>query len=166
MARSKAVESEAYTYTVVFEPDEEAGGFTVTCPALRGLVTEGDYAGGSPSHGGGRHQGVTSRASASTASRSPSARSTRRTDLRVGDGQARDRDAPSAGASSAPSDQGAGALGLSIDHVTGSHYILYHPGKTQLRVTVAYRNRDLRPGTLRSIIKQAGLTIDEFIDLL
>src|SRR5688572_75448 len=42
MARSKAIESEAYTYTVVFEPDEEAGGFTVTCPALRGLVTEGD----------------------------------------------------------------------------------------------------------------------------
>jgi predicted RNase H-like HicB family nuclease len=42
MARAKAVESEAYTYTVVFEPDEDAGGYTVTCPALPGLVTEGD----------------------------------------------------------------------------------------------------------------------------
>lgn len=30
-----------YTYTVLFEPAEE-GGFTVTCPALPGLVTEGD----------------------------------------------------------------------------------------------------------------------------
>jgi antitoxin HicB len=30
-----------YSYTVVFEPAEE-GGYTVTCPALPGLVTEGD----------------------------------------------------------------------------------------------------------------------------
>jgi antitoxin HicB len=42
MARAKAIEAETYTYTVVFEPDEEAGGYTVTCPALPGLVTEGD----------------------------------------------------------------------------------------------------------------------------
>ena len=42
MARAKAVKSESFTYTVVFEPDEEAGGYTVTCPALPGLVTEGD----------------------------------------------------------------------------------------------------------------------------
>ena len=42
MARAKAVHGEPYTYTVVFEPDEEAGGYTVTCPALPGLVTEGD----------------------------------------------------------------------------------------------------------------------------
>ena len=30
-----------YNYTVLFEPAEE-GGFIVTCPALPGLVTEGD----------------------------------------------------------------------------------------------------------------------------
>ena len=30
-----------YTYTVLFEPAEE-GGYVVTCPALPGLVTEGD----------------------------------------------------------------------------------------------------------------------------
>jgi antitoxin HicB len=42
MARAKAVARKSYTYTVVFEPDEEAGGYTVTCPALPGLVTEGD----------------------------------------------------------------------------------------------------------------------------
>ncbi len=30
-----------YRYTVIFEPAEE-GGFVVTCPALPGLVTEGD----------------------------------------------------------------------------------------------------------------------------
>ena len=35
------VEAEHHDYTVVFEPAEE-GGFVVTCPALPGLVTEGD----------------------------------------------------------------------------------------------------------------------------
>ena len=30
-----------YSYTVLFEPAEE-GGFVATCPALPGLVTEGD----------------------------------------------------------------------------------------------------------------------------
>ncbi|HEY6332726.1 MAG TPA: type II toxin-antitoxin system HicB family antitoxin [Blastocatellia bacterium] len=30
-----------YRYTVLFEPAEE-GGYIVTCPALPGLVTEGD----------------------------------------------------------------------------------------------------------------------------
>lgn len=42
MARAKAIEAETFTYTVVFELDEEVGGYTVTCPALPGLVTEGD----------------------------------------------------------------------------------------------------------------------------
>lgn len=34
-----------YRYTVLFEPAEE-GGFVVTCPALPGLVTEGDTSAG------------------------------------------------------------------------------------------------------------------------
>lgn len=41
MAQQEIVTDE-YTYTVIFEPDEEAGGYVVTCPALPGLVTEGD----------------------------------------------------------------------------------------------------------------------------
>lgn len=32
---------ETYRYTIIFEPAAE-GGFVVTCPALPGLVTEGD----------------------------------------------------------------------------------------------------------------------------
>ena len=31
----------SYDFTVLFEPAEE-GGYVVTCPALPGLVTEGD----------------------------------------------------------------------------------------------------------------------------
>lgn len=38
---SESVAGRGFTYTVLFEPAEE-GGFVVTCPALPGLVTEGD----------------------------------------------------------------------------------------------------------------------------
>ncbi|MDT4952314.1 MAG: hypothetical protein QOJ02_452 [Acidobacteriota bacterium] len=53
--------------------------------------------------------------------------------------------------------------GFYIHHTTGSHYILK---KEKLRVTIPYHNKDLKPGTLASIIKQAGLTVEEFLDLL
>jgi len=33
---------DAYTYTVVLERDTEAGGFVAICPALPGVVTEGE----------------------------------------------------------------------------------------------------------------------------
>ncbi len=35
------MEIKEYNFTVLFEPAEE-GGYVVTCPALPGLVTEGD----------------------------------------------------------------------------------------------------------------------------
>jgi predicted RNA binding protein YcfA (HicA-like mRNA interferase family) len=53
--------------------------------------------------------------------------------------------------------------GFSIHHTSGSHYILK---KEKLRVTVPYHDRDLKPGTLRSIIEQAGLTVEKFSELL
>lgn len=53
--------------------------------------------------------------------------------------------------------------GFSVHHTSGSHYILK---KERLRVTVPYHSKDLKPGTLKSIIKQAGLTVEEFLDLL
>src|SRR5260370_26614671 len=40
-ARRQIVATHEYRYTVLFEPAEE-GGYVVTCPALPGLVTEGD----------------------------------------------------------------------------------------------------------------------------
>lgn len=39
--RAGNVRTTEYSYTVLFEPAEE-GGYTVTVPALPGLVTEGD----------------------------------------------------------------------------------------------------------------------------
>ena len=37
----EVIHQKEYDYTVLFEPAEE-GGYVVTCPALPGLVTEGD----------------------------------------------------------------------------------------------------------------------------
>lgn len=34
--------------------------------------------------------------------------------------------------------------------------------KGSLRVTVPYHSADIKPGTLRSIIDQAGMTLEEF----
>ncbi len=53
--------------------------------------------------------------------------------------------------------------GFSIKRTSGSHYILK---KEKLRVTVPYHSKDLKPGTLKSIISEAGLTVEEFLDLL
>jgi predicted RNA binding protein YcfA (HicA-like mRNA interferase family) len=49
------------------------------------------------------------------------------------------------------------ADGWEYDHATGSHYTYKHP--TKGKVTVPYHgdNMDIAPGTLKSILKQAGL---------
>jgi len=59
-----------------------------------------------------------------------------------------------------------GQAGFFIHHTSGSHQVLKHPGKPHLRVTVPFHNKDLKRRTLASIIEQAGLTADEFADLL
>jgi predicted RNA binding protein YcfA (HicA-like mRNA interferase family) len=56
--------------------------------------------------------------------------------------------------------------GFFVHHVTGSHHILKHPAKPGLRITVPFHNRDLKRGTLQSIVKQAGFTNEEFLRLL
>ena len=56
--------------------------------------------------------------------------------------------------------------GFFIHHTSGSHHILKHPSKPQLRVTVAMHNKELKRKTLASIIEQTGFTTDEFIALL
>ena len=56
--------------------------------------------------------------------------------------------------------------GFSLHHVTGSHHYFRHPGRPALRVTVPVHAADLKRGTLAAVIKQAGLTAEEFLDLL
>ena len=52
--------------------------------------------------------------------------------------------------------------GFFIHHTTGGHYVLKHPDKTALRVTVPYHNKDLKRRTMESIIEQAEMTVEEF----
>jgi predicted RNA binding protein YcfA (HicA-like mRNA interferase family) len=52
-----------------------------------------------------------------------------------------------------------------IDHQTGSHIILRNENPSFRRLTVP-NHREIAKGTLRSIIRQAGLTFDEFQELL
>jgi len=54
--------------------------------------------------------------------------------------------------------------GYYIDHTTGSHYIMRHPDRPQ-RIPVPYHTKDIKRGVLRSIIKQSGLTQEEFLPL-
>ena len=56
--------------------------------------------------------------------------------------------------------------GFYIHHSTGSHARLFHRTKPVLRVTVPIQSRDLPLGTLKNILRQAGLSVDEFVKLL
>ena len=51
-------------------------------------------------------------------------------------------------------------------HRSGSHIQLRHLHNSDLRITIPFQKKDLSPKTLKSILKLAGLSIDEFIDLL
>lgn len=53
-------------------------------------------------------------------------------------------------------------LGFEEDHITGSHVILYHP-VTKRRAVVPYHLKDIPKGTLSSMLKEAGITKQEFI---
>jgi len=57
--------------------------------------------------------------------------------------------------------------GFIVNRIVGSHHVLVYPGDPTRTVTVpVHAGRDLKPGTLRSIIRQAGLTVEEFTQLL
>lgn len=57
--------------------------------------------------------------------------------------------------------------GFVVDRIVGSHHILTYPGDPTRAVTVpVHSGRDLKPGTLRAIIRQARVSMEEFRDLL
>ncbi len=53
--------------------------------------------------------------------------------------------------------------GFRVHRVTGSHYHLIPEGRKFPLVTVPYHSGDMKPGTLRAIIRQAEMTVEEFI---
>lgn len=54
-------------------------------------------------------------------------------------------------------------IGYVWDHTEGSHMVLLHPAGRRLSVP---RHKELGRGLLRSLIRDAGLTREEFIRLL
>lgn len=56
--------------------------------------------------------------------------------------------------------------GFYIHHQTGSHIVLKHPSDAKKRIVIPYHNKDLKRGTLYGIVKQSGLSIEEFLKLL
>jgi predicted RNA binding protein YcfA (HicA-like mRNA interferase family) len=56
--------------------------------------------------------------------------------------------------------------GFSVHRVKGSHHHLRNPDRPDARPVVPMHRGDLPPGTLRAIIRQAGLSVSEFLDLL
>lgn len=55
--------------------------------------------------------------------------------------------------------------GWQVHRQRGSHVSMRHEGAPFL-ITVPLHRRDLPRGTLREIIKDAGLTVEEFLELL
>ncbi len=54
-------------------------------------------------------------------------------------------------------------LGFLFHHQRGSHIILYHANGRHLSVP---DHKELDRGTLRALIRGAGVTVDEFVKLL
>jgi predicted RNA binding protein YcfA (HicA-like mRNA interferase family) len=56
-------------------------------------------------------------------------------------------------------------IGFPLDHQTGSHMILRQEQPPHRRISVP-NHKELAKGTLRAIISDAGLRVEEFIELL
>jgi predicted RNA binding protein YcfA (HicA-like mRNA interferase family) len=56
--------------------------------------------------------------------------------------------------------------GFALTHVRGSHHYLRKPGVTGLVVVPVHGHRSLPAGTLRSILRQAGLTAEDLQRIL
>ena len=55
--------------------------------------------------------------------------------------------------------------GFELDHVSGSHFIFYHP-VSRRRAVVPRHNRDMPKGTLVALLREAGFTRDELMRFL
>jgi Predicted periplasmic or secreted lipoprotein len=55
--------------------------------------------------------------------------------------------------------------GFEVIRTSGSHHFLHRPGSSIVTISI-HPGEVIKPKTLKSILKQAGLTIEELIDLL
>ena len=57
-------------------------------------------------------------------------------------------------------------IGYSLSRIKGSHRILRHPDREHNLTIPGPENRKLASGTLRALIRTAGLSVDRFCELL
>ena len=63
--------------------------------------------------------------------------------------------------------RGLARAGFVTDRIAGSHHVMVFPGDPTRTVTVpVHAGRDLKPRTLRSIIRKAGFSVEDFSELL
>jgi predicted RNA binding protein YcfA (HicA-like mRNA interferase family) len=55
--------------------------------------------------------------------------------------------------------------GFVLDHISGSHFIFYHP-HSKRRAVVERHNRDIPKGTLLSLLREAGFSRDDLLQFL
>ena len=55
------------------------------------------------------------------------------------------------------------ALGFVLDRQRGSHAVYYRASDNRRVVIPMHGGKDLKPGTLRGIINDLGLSVDEFV---
>ncbi|MCK6446191.1 MAG: type II toxin-antitoxin system HicA family toxin [Planctomycetes bacterium] len=58
------------------------------------------------------------------------------------------------------------AHGYVVARITASHYIMHKPGEVFALSIPVHGHKTLKPGLLRSQIRTAGLTVEQFIALL
>lgn len=56
--------------------------------------------------------------------------------------------------------------GFLVSRQTGSHAQLYHPDNADILVMIPIHNKDLPKGTLRNILRQAEMSVEELNKLL
>ena len=56
--------------------------------------------------------------------------------------------------------------GFEVIHQTGSHMRLRRIGKPTRNVTIPFHAQDIPQGTLKQILEQAGMSVEELIKLL
>ena len=56
--------------------------------------------------------------------------------------------------------------GFVFDHASGSHHRYRHPADPSRSAVVPRHSRDIPRGVVRSILRQAKLTEEEFLELL
>lgn len=53
-------------------------------------------------------------------------------------------------------------LGYELDRINGSHHVLKKPGHRYVLSVPVHRGKELKRGTLRALLRAAGLEVEEF----